>query len=110
MSSIAALSNYPLYTGNTSGFYLIANDSGETTTYKVQTETLNSEFTYRKDYTASLTWSVNHNLNSDFPLVTCWSSDRKIVIPSDVISIDNNNIEVHFPLPVAGTISVGKVS
>jgi hypothetical protein len=110
MPNIAALYNYPLYTGDTTGFHIIANDQNETTTYKVHTETIFSEFTYRNDYTASLIWSVNHNLNSDFPLVTCWSSDRKIVIPSDVISIDNNNIEVHFPLPVAGTISVGKVS
>jgi hypothetical protein len=38
--STAALSNYPLYTGDTTGFNIIANDSGETTTYTVTKETL----------------------------------------------------------------------
>jgi hypothetical protein len=40
MPLIAALSNYPLYTGDTTGFKIIANDSGETTTHTVTKETL----------------------------------------------------------------------
>jgi collagen type VII alpha len=34
------ISELPLYTGNTTGVYLIMNNSGETTTYKVTKETL----------------------------------------------------------------------
>ena len=40
MPTTAALSNYPLYTGDTTGFKIIANDSGETTTHTVTKETL----------------------------------------------------------------------
>jgi len=34
------ISNLPLYTGNTTGAYLVMNNSGQTTTYKVTKETL----------------------------------------------------------------------
>jgi hypothetical protein len=34
------IGNLPTYTGNTSGFYIPVNDSGNTTTYKVTRETL----------------------------------------------------------------------
>jgi hypothetical protein len=40
MPTIAALSNYPLYTGNTTGFKIIANDNGETITHTITKETL----------------------------------------------------------------------
>jgi len=40
MPNISALYNYPLYTGDTTGFHIIANDGEETTTYKVHKETL----------------------------------------------------------------------
>jgi hypothetical protein len=40
MPTIAALSNYPLYTGDTTGFHIIANDNEETTTYKIHKDTL----------------------------------------------------------------------
>jgi len=109
MPNIAALYNYPLYTGDTTGFHIIANDGGETTTYKVHTETIFSEFTYTNTYTASTTWSVVHNLNSDFPVVTAWDTNRKVVIPTDIYSVNTNNIEVYFSQPIAGTISLIKV-
>ena len=38
------ISSLPSYTGNTSGSWLVMNNSGETTTYKVQRETLLSGF------------------------------------------------------------------
>lgn len=34
------IGNLPTYTGNTTGVYLVMNDSGNTTTYKVEKETL----------------------------------------------------------------------
>jgi hypothetical protein len=37
------ISELPLFTGNTSGSYLVMNNSGETTTYKVSTNTLLDE-------------------------------------------------------------------
>jgi hypothetical protein len=64
---------------------------------------------YSHTYTASTTWSVVHNLGMDFPLITAWDTNRKVVIPTDIYSVDTNNIEVYFSQPVAGTISVIKI-
>jgi len=64
---------------------------------------------YTNTYTASVTWSVPHNLNMDYPLLTVWGTDRKVVIPTDVYSVDTNNIQVYFSEPIAGTISVIKI-
>jgi hypothetical protein len=64
---------------------------------------------YSHTYTASTTWSVAHNLGMDFPIVTAWDTNRKVVLPTDIYSVDTNNIEVYFSQPIAGTISVIKI-
>ena len=64
---------------------------------------------FSQTYTASVTWSVPHNLGMDYPVLTVWGTDRKVVIPTEVHSIDTNNIKVYFSQPIAGTISVIKI-
>jgi hypothetical protein len=64
---------------------------------------------YSQTYTASVTWSVPHNLDMDYPVLTVWGTDRKVVIPTEVHSIDTNNIKVYFSQSIAGTISVIKI-
>ena len=64
---------------------------------------------YSHTYTASTTWSVAHNLGMDFPIVTAWDTNRKVVLPTEIYSVDTNNIEVYFSQPIAGTISVIKI-
>ena len=64
---------------------------------------------YSNTFTASTTWSVVHNLGMDFPIVTAWDTNRKVVLPTEIYSVDNNNIEVYFSQPIAGTISVIKI-
>ena len=64
---------------------------------------------YSHTYTASTTWSVAHNLGMDFPVVTAWDTNRKVVLPTEIYSVDTNNIEVYFSQPIAGTISVIKI-
>jgi cytoskeletal protein CcmA (bactofilin family) len=64
---------------------------------------------YSQTYTALTTWSVAHNLGMDFPVVTAWDTNRKVILPTEVYSVDSNNIEVYFSQPIAGTISVIKI-
>jgi hypothetical protein len=45
----------------------------------------------------------------NFPVLTVWGTDRKVVIPTDIYSVDANNIQVYFSQPIAGTISVIKI-
>jgi hypothetical protein len=64
---------------------------------------------YSHTYTASTTWSVAHNLGMDFPIVTAWDTNRKVILPTEIYSVDDDNIEVYFSQPIAGTISVIKI-
>ena len=48
------ISNLPLYTGQTNGSYLVMNDSGETTTYKVTRET------FMDTAVACYSWTTNY--------------------------------------------------
>ena len=53
------IGNLPIYTGNTSGFYIPVNNSGNTTTYKITRETLLGSQIPWSAYT--VTWSSQSN-------------------------------------------------
>ena len=59
------ISNLPLYTGQTTGSYLVMNDSGETTTYKVTRET------FMDTAVACYSWTTNYtnltNATENYP-------------------------------------------
>ena len=55
------IGNLPTYTGNTTGFYIPVNDSGNTTTYKVTKETLLSGYSQNAPVTGSWTLSTGAN-------------------------------------------------
>jgi hypothetical protein len=59
-------------------------------------------------FSAATTWSVSHNMGADYPIVTVYDSNRKIVFPNEIRSIDANNVEVYFSTPVAGYLNVAK--
>ena len=48
------ISNLPLFTGQTTGSYMVMNDSGETTTYKVTRET------FMDTAVACYSWTINY--------------------------------------------------
>lgn len=62
---------------------------------------------------SSLTWSITHNLNYDYPNVTIYDgSTNKIMLPNDIVSIDENSTEITFASPEYGyaLISVGGIT
>lgn len=59
-------------------------------------------------FSSATTWSLSHNMGTDYPIVTVYNNDRKIVFPQEVKSIDTNNIEVYFSTPVSGYLNVSK--
>jgi hypothetical protein len=61
---------------------------------------------YTETYTSATTWSVAHNLDIDYPGVTVWDSNRKIVLPSEVVSIDSNNLQIYFSIAQAGEVHI----
>jgi hypothetical protein len=64
------ISNLPLYTGDTNGSYLVMNDSGETTTYKVTRET------FIDTAVASYSWTTNYaNLTNGAENYPRWNTE-----------------------------------
>jgi len=59
-------------------------------------------------FASAATWSVSHNLGTNYPLVNIWDSNNHIVIPQQITTIDGNTIEVTFSSPVQGYVNVAK--
>ena len=52
--------------------------------------------------TASTTWSFNHNLGDQYPQIDIYSGANKIIIPSEIEAIDENNMLIYFASPQTG--------
>lgn len=61
-----------------------------------------------QEFTNSALWTVNHNLGTDYPDVTIWDSNRNIIFPNRIESVDSNQIKVYFSVPVSGHVSVSR--
>jgi hypothetical protein len=55
---------------------------------------------------ANIIWDVNHNLNTQTPLVTIYDSTFKVIIPEEVESINANLTRVYFPISSSGYATV----
>lgn len=62
--------------------------------------------------TASTTWNITHNLNSEYVLAQCWmftgmdETNSEIVMPEDIQIIDNNTIQITFADPTMGVAAI----
>ena len=59
-------------------------------------------------FTSSSLWTVNHNLGTDYPDVTVWDSNRNIVFPNRIESVNANQIKIYFSQPITGNVSVSR--
>ena len=57
-------------------------------------------------FASATTWSVSHNLGTNYPLVNIWDSNNHIVVPQEITTIDGDTIEVTFSSPIAGYVNV----
>jgi hypothetical protein len=56
---------------------------------------------------ASATWSLNHNLGENYPIVTLWESGSRLIIqPDNIRSVDMNSVIVTFTQPIQGFANV----
>lgn len=62
--------------------------------------------------TASTTWSFNHNLGEQYPQIDIYDGSNKIVIPSEIEAVDQNNMLIYFASPQTGVAaaSVGGIA
>ena len=59
-------------------------------------------------FTNSNLWVVNHDLGTDYPDVTVWDSNRNIIFPNRIESVDDTQIKIYFSAPVSGHVSVSR--
>jgi hypothetical protein len=59
-----------------------------------------------EQFTSSSLWIVNHNLGTEYPNVTVWDSDKRVITPNTIESITNNQIEISFSGLTSGYVSV----
>ena len=61
-----------------------------------------------QEFINSNLWTVNHNLGTDYPDVTVWDSNRNIIFPNRIESVNTNQIKIYFSVPVTGHVSVSR--
>ncbi len=61
-----------------------------------------------EEFTNSALWTVDHNLGTDYPDVTVWDSNRNIIFPNRIESVNSNQIKIYFSIPVSGHVSVSR--
>jgi hypothetical protein len=64
---------------------------------------------FTASFTNQTTWSVNHNLGTDYPLVTVWNNDKDVVVPTRINSVNSNRVDVFFSSNQTGLVVVGRV-
>jgi hypothetical protein len=55
--------------------------------------------------TPATTWTVNHNLNRQYPVITVYDSNGYVMIPETIRSVTVNQITVTFPINETGVVS-----
>lgn len=65
-------------------------------------------FTHREDLSGSLTYTITHNLDEDYPIVQLYGTDKKQVIPKDIESVSNNVVIIEFSESFDGKVVIKK--
>ena len=52
---------------------------------------------------ASTTWTFNHNLGEKYPAIEIFDENDYVVIPTNILAVNDNTITITFSSPVSGT-------
>jgi len=56
----------------------------------------------------AITWSITHNLNYEYPSVTVYDSNNKIIIPDEITSISENALTITFASAEGGWAHISR--
>ena len=70
--------------------------------------TVDQAATIKSSFTDSSTWVVNHNLDTDTPLVQVYDADDYQIIPQTLRITDTNTVTITFETAESGHVVVGK--
>ena len=54
----------------------------------------------------STTWTINHNLNNQYPLVQTYDSSNAVIIPASIVGTSTSTVTVTFSTAISGYASV----
>lgn len=99
-SSYALTASYALNGGG--GGPSVSASYAETASY------LNNQaryFAYHNQSIQDVTWSFQHNLGNQFPVVTVWNTDNEVVIPEKIYAPTTNLTYIYFPTSQSGFVA-----
>ncbi len=70
--------------------------------------TVDQAATIKASFSDSSTWVVNHNLDTDTPLVQVYDADDYQIIPQSLRITNTNTVTITFPAAASGHVVVGK--
>ena len=88
-------------TGSVTATEFIGDGSGLTNLTIEQTSTVQQSF-------EGTTWNVNHNLDTDSPIVAVYDENRFQIITQGVRIVDADNVQITFPTSATGSAVVAK--
>lgn len=91
------------FSGNFTGSF--KGDGSQLTNVTTTVEELSS---VAQTFTSVTSSTVNHNLDTDRPLVQVYNTDAEQIVPKVVKILNNNNVIVEFDTPESGKIVVAK--
>lgn len=62
-------------------------------------------FAYHNQGMQDVTWSFQHNLGNQFPVVTVWNTDNEVVIPEKIYAPTTNLTYIYFPTSQSGFVA-----
>ena len=100
-SSYAITSSYSLVAQTLLGSVVSASYA-ETASY------LNNQaryFAHHNQSSQAVTWSFQHNLGNQFPVVTVWNTNNEVVIPEKIYAPTANLTYIYFPTSQSGFVA-----
>ena len=102
---VGTIRNYLTASFAVSASWAPGSSQSVTASYALTASYLDSRLNYvHTQSSAATTWTVFHNLNSNYLNVTVWSAS-KVVIPEDIVSIGENALQVVFPTAQTGYVT-----
>lgn len=90
---------------NFTGNAVTATVSANTASINIAAAQGTGSVTLHTQASPAVTWSFNHKLNNDYPVLNVWDSNGFAIIPGGILSVDANNLEIYFDIAQAGYAS-----
>ena len=88
----------------TSASYASSSTNAQTASFALNG---NSNFLHTQSIAAT-TWSVNHNFQTQFPVVTVYDSTNSVIIPQQISASSTSSLTILFSTPRTGYVAVSK--